>query len=296
MADVSVDSMVVFVESGIKDYDGFGDVHGGRGFGVRNKEGERVLEFALANDLVVGNTWFVKRESHLVTHCSRNLKTQIDYILYPKRYRRAITDVKVIPIEDCVQQHNLLVCDITIFIPKVNKRKSTPRIRTLKLRDKAVADKFRDAFTEKVVTGDVDLANTVEELAKQMDRTNQDVVGEKCVRNDAGELSLSDDEKMKAWVEHYSKLLNVEFEWPSELLPEVAPVEGHPPLVTVEQIRKALCKVKCGKAAGPSGVIAEMLKAAGEEGTEMLTEVVFSNGVIPKDWVESHILNLYKGK
>ena len=26
-------------------------------------------------------------------------------------------------------------------------------------------------------------------LAKQMDRTNQDVVGEKCVRNDAGELS-----------------------------------------------------------------------------------------------------------
>jgi hypothetical protein len=98
-----------------------------------------------------------------------------------------------------------------------------------------------------------------------MDRTNQDVVGEKCVRNDAGELSLSDDEKMKAWV--YSKLLNVEFEWPSELLPEVAPVEGPPPPVTVEQIRKALCKIKCGKAAGPSGVIAEMLKAAGEEGT-----------------------------
>ena len=27
-----------------------------------------------------------------------------------------------------------------------------------------------------------------------------------------------------------------------------------------------------------------------------LTEVVFSNGVIPKDWEESHILNLYKGK
>ena len=45
-------------------------------------------------------------------------------------------------------------------------------------------------------------------------------------------------------------------------------------------------------------MIAEMLKAAGEEGTEMLrqlTEVVFSNGVIPKDWEESHILNLYKG-
>ncbi|XP_052253103.1 ras-related protein Rab-15-like [Dreissena polymorpha] len=52
--------------------DGFGDIYGGRGFGVRNKEGERVLEFALANDLAVGNTWFVKKESHLVTYCSRN--------------------------------------------------------------------------------------------------------------------------------------------------------------------------------------------------------------------------------
>ena len=35
-------------------------------------------------------------------------------------------------------------------------------------------------------------------LAKQMDRTNQDVVREKCVQNDAGELSLSDEDKMKA--------------------------------------------------------------------------------------------------
>ena len=35
-------------------------------------------------------------------------------------------------------------------------------------------------------------------LAKQMDRSNQDVVGEKCVKNDAGELSLSEEEKMKA--------------------------------------------------------------------------------------------------
>ena len=45
-------------------------------------------------------------------------------------------------------------------------------------------------------------------------------MGEKCVRNDAGELSLSDDDKMKAWVEHYSRLLNLDFEWPSDLLPD----------------------------------------------------------------------------
>ena len=135
-------------------------------------------------------------------------------------------------------------------------------------------------------------------LAKPMDKTNQDVVGEKCVRNDAGELSLSDEEKMKAWVEHLARLLNVEFEWESDLLPEVAHVEGPPP-VTKDLIRKALRKMKCGKAAGPSGFIAEMLKAAGEVGIELLTElteVVFCNGVIPTDSQESFILNLNKGK
>ena len=140
---------------------------------------------------------------------------------------------------------------------------------------------------------------SIYKLAKQMDRKNQDVVGEKCVRNDAGELSLNDEDKMKAWVEHYARLLNVEFEWPSDLLPDSAPVEGPPPPITVDRIRKALSKMKCGKAAGPSGIIAEMLKAAGEEGLEMLrqlAEVVFINGEIPKDWKESYILNLYKGK
>jgi hypothetical protein len=61
----------------------------------------------------------------------------------------------------------------------------------------------------------------------------QDVVGERCIKNDAGEQSLSDEEKMKAWVEHYARLLHVEFEWPSDLLPEPASVEGPAPPVVL---------------------------------------------------------------
>ena len=40
-------------------------------------------------------------------------------------------------------------------------------------------------------------------------------------------------------------------------------MEGQP-TVMKDLIRKALSKMKCGKAAGPSGIIAEMLKAAVE--------------------------------
>ena len=37
--------------------------------------------FALANDLVLGNTLFLKKESHLVTLSSGGKRTQIDYVL-----------------------------------------------------------------------------------------------------------------------------------------------------------------------------------------------------------------------
>merc|ERR1712208_255776 len=96
-----------------------------------------------------------------------------------------------------------------------------------------------------------------------------------------GELALTDDKKMKAWVEHYDRLLNVEFDWPQDSLPDVPPVEGPPPPVTTKLIKNALKKMKGGKAAGPSGIVAELLKATGESGIEQLralTEPVFNNG------------------
>ena len=57
--------------------------------------------------------------------------------------------------------------------------------------------------------------------------------------------------------------------------------------------------MKGSKAADPSGIIAEMLKAAGEDGVELarqLVQAVFSSGEIPADWKESYILKLYRGK
>ena len=39
-----------------KGSEGLVDVHGGHGDGKRNATGVRLLEFAMANDLAVGNT------------------------------------------------------------------------------------------------------------------------------------------------------------------------------------------------------------------------------------------------
>ena len=44
------------------------EVHGGLAFGKRNADGEMVLKFAVANNLVIANSWFKKRSKNLVTY------------------------------------------------------------------------------------------------------------------------------------------------------------------------------------------------------------------------------------
>ena len=124
-------------------------------------------------------------------------------------------------------------------------------------------------------------------------------MGEKPVKNDAGQLSLDEEAKKEAWREHYERLLNVEFPWNPEDLSEESPVEGQSEPITLEMITKAISKMASGKAARPSGIVAEMLKPVGEAGAvevRDLIEDIISEGCIPTDWQESFIVNLYKGK
>ena len=47
--------------------DGFESIHGGVGYGDRNKDGEKILEFGTVLNLAVCNTWFRKDDERLVT-------------------------------------------------------------------------------------------------------------------------------------------------------------------------------------------------------------------------------------
>ena len=329
---------------------GFGEVHGGQAIEKRSPEGERVLEFAFANELVVGNTRFKKKPEHLITYQSGNAATQIDFILYRWSFRKQVSNVKVILREEIASQHRLLVGD---FIPPQPNRKFVPRIKVWKLRDPEKQAELSEVF--KVKTQDSELSQTssvdvrwtslkdkllqatkqvcgvssnhpwrkqtwwwnnqveeavrekhrcfklgkaggsraacntakctsnrvvhqakreaekvtlqkidarsgdVYQLAKQMRRDNQDVMEEKPVKNDAGQLSLDEESKKEALKEYYERLLSVEFPWNPEDLSEESPVEGPSKPITLEMITKAITKVASGKAAGPSGIVAEML-------------------------------------
>jgi hypothetical protein len=76
---------------------GFEEVHGDFGYESRNQEGEGILNFALAYDLIVANTLFRKRVSHLVTFSNGQHYSQIDFILTRREDMHTCLDCKVIP-------------------------------------------------------------------------------------------------------------------------------------------------------------------------------------------------------
>ena len=73
---------------------------------------------------------------------------------------------------------------------------------------------------------------------------------------------LNEEKKQKALLQHYEGLLNVEFERYPEHLSDEPPLEGQLIPITIDIVMKAVSKIKSGKAAGPSGVVMKMIRAA----------------------------------
>ncbi|KAH1250863.1 GDSL esterase/lipase [Glycine max] len=93
---------------------GFEGVHGGFGLGEMNGEGKSILEFSEALDLSIANTWFKKREEHLITYKSGGTCSQIDFFLIRKSDRKYCLNCKVILGESLTTQHRVLVMDVRI--------------------------------------------------------------------------------------------------------------------------------------------------------------------------------------
>ena len=94
--------------------------------------------------------------------------------------------------------------------------------------------------------------------------------------------------------------MNEEFVWDKSCLANDMDVSGPQcERITTEEVKVAKKGMKLGKAAGPSGVVTEMLKSAGEDGIKWMTDLfnqIVSEGKIPADWKKSWIVTVYKGK
>ena len=116
VASVSEEEMLVlsgdFNGHVAKHSAGFEGVHRGSGYGIRNQDGLRILDFCEANKLVITNTFFHKNKSRLITFSSGGNHTQIDFIHARRAQLKNIKDTKMISNEECITQHKLLVNSI----------------------------------------------------------------------------------------------------------------------------------------------------------------------------------------
>ena len=111
-------------------------VHRGYRFGDRNEAGVSILDFAIPYNLILANTYFKKRDEHLITFKSRSNKSQIDFFLTRKVDKIACKDCKVIPGESLTSQHRIMVADIRIKIKVRAKRKIiNPKIKWWNLKE-----------------------------------------------------------------------------------------------------------------------------------------------------------------
>ena len=93
--------------------------------------------------------------------------------------------------------------------------------------------------------------------------------------------------KQNAWAEHYERLLTLEFDWDPDHLSNKPPLEGLPIPIAIDMVKKAISKMKSGKAAGSSGIVVEMIKAAGDTDATMIRDLataIIRDGKVPSDW------------
>lgn len=82
--------------------------------GVRNKEGKSIVDFAIANDMVISNTFFSRSTDQYFPY-----KSQIDYVIYRWSDLKEVRNWLVIKEKNFVSQHRLVVPDSEIKWVKI---------------------------------------------------------------------------------------------------------------------------------------------------------------------------------
>ena len=188
------------------------------------------------------------------------------------------------------------------------KRWKKTKLKSDKALYKAAKKKCKLAVDKVKEAERVEICNRLEEadgegdlyrIVKQMKKENADVIRGGGIKNASGQI-VTEEEKVKAvWEDYFKTLLNEEFCWSKEDLETCSSNDTVCEPITEDEIREAMDKMKKKKAAGPTGITFELIKAAGIEGIKWLTEVcnaVIRDGGIPEDWKKSWMTAVYKGK
>ena len=121
---------------------------------VVNENGQRLIEFCIENQLVIGNSLFQHKTIHKITYEAegREAKSIIDYFIYPQTLRFAFMDVKVIRGAEIGTDHRLLVAIIRIQRFRREKSKRYEKIQVKRLSDSEKKKQYQELIEQRMNT------------------------------------------------------------------------------------------------------------------------------------------------
>ncbi|KAK3536393.1 hypothetical protein QTP86_008847 [Hemibagrus guttatus] len=274
-------------------------------FGVkeRNLEGQMVVDFAKRMDMGVVNTYFPKREEHRVTYKSGGRRTQKKR----QKLRQALGGQVVLPddwettaeviretgrkvlgvssgrrkedketwwwneeVQDSIQRKRLAKKKWDMDKTEENRQEYKELQRRVKREVSKAKQKAYDELYTRLHTreGEKDLYR----LARQRDRDGKDVQQVRVIKDRDGRVLTSEESVQRRWKEYFEELMNEENER-EKRVEGVNSVEQKVDKIRKDEVRKALKRMKSGKAVGPDDIPVEVWKYLGEAAVEFLTSL-----------------------
>jgi len=118
-----------------------------------------------------------------------------------------------------------------------------------------------------------------------MVKERQDIMGTNCLKGVSDKVTVHEKGITDSWKEYMEKLMNEENEWDHRISAGVK--EGPADCIRMDEV-----------AAGLSGLVAEMIQATVDIGTQWILDlciVIVKEGCIPGDWKSSVVLPMKCG-
>ncbi|MCJ8738183.1 hypothetical protein PDJAM_G00032490 [Pangasius djambal] len=135
-------------------------------------------------------------------------------------------------------------------------------------------------------------------LARQRDRDGKHVQQIKVIKDRDGRVLTSEESVKRTWKEYFEELMNEENEREKRVV-GVTSVEQKVDKIRKDEARKALKRMKSGKAVGPDDIPVEVWKCLGEAAVGFLTSLfnrVLESEKMPEEWRRSVLVPIFKNK
>ncbi|KAK3517159.1 hypothetical protein QTP86_003882 [Hemibagrus guttatus] len=135
-------------------------------------------------------------------------------------------------------------------------------------------------------------------LARQRDRDGKDVQQVRVIKDRDGRVLTSEESVQRRWKEYFEELMNEENER-EKRVEGVNSVEQKVDKIRKDEVRKALKRMKSGKAVGPDDIPVEVWKCLGEAAVEFLATLfnrVLESERMPEEWRRSVLVPIFKNK